>query len=873
MTTEASTEIGPAAPPSVESFRATMGCPFELDAFQKEALAALAAGRSVLVSAPTSAGKTVVAEYAVLSALRTDGRCFYTTPLKALSNQKFRDFCGRFGEQNVGLLTGDNAIRAHAPVVVMTTEVLRNMLYSRSQSLAELRYVVLDEVHYLQDPYRGPVWEEVIIHLPPEVRLVCLSATISNAEEVAAWLGDVHGETAVVCSEERPVPLENLYLVGDRERDKLHLVPLLRRGRPHPSGERFNPIQPKGMRHRRRRWYTPSRLETIELLAQRDLLPAIYFIFSRQGCDEAASALARSGMSLVTPEQADLAEEALARALEQVGEEDLDALGVDRLREQVRAGVAPHHAGMVPPFKEAIEHLFAEGLLKVVFATETLALGVNMPARSVVIEKLSRFRGEGHSMLTPAEYTQMTGRAGRRGVDTKGFAVCLWSPFVSFQQVARLAGSRSFQLRSAFRPTYNMTANLVRSHTREEAEELLAMSLAQYQADRDVVRLERRLGSMRAKLRERLAEAECERGDVRSVAASASLGVRRRRERLAAELSRLKPGQVVRLGGDTVVVLAVSERRGRGPKLHVCSDKGVLVVSSARVDEPPRTLGRIELPTPFEPQRPDFVREVRARLRRFQERSREVGVTEAGEGSESETTVSGGDVADCPDLRRHLRALHAAERLEREIHALEKVIASKTDTLTSQFERVLDLLRAWDYVEGEWMLTERGEILAGVFHECDLLVAESICEGILDDLGPEALAGVVSCLTYEHRAREEPPEPWFPDGETRSRFVELEELSRALNEEERARRLPLTRSVDPSFLPVVHAWCTGAPLDVLLEEFDEVSGGDFVRNTRQVIDLLQQIATVTAGSELSDRAVEAARRLERGVVAVSSALG
>ncbi len=407
----------------------------------------------------------------------------------------------------MGLLTGDNSINADAPVVVMTTEVLRNMIYGRSPALHGLGVVVLDEVHFLQDTYRGPVWEEVIIHLPPAVRLVCLSATVSNAEELAAWMTTVRGPTAAVIEERRPVSLESLYLIGDRTAERLHLLPTLVDGRPNPEAHRLDSEAVRGVRgprrtQARRKLYTPARLEVLDRLEEASMLPAITFIFSRNGCDEAARSVTAAGVRLTTGAERDRIREIVDEHVAALDERDLAVLGYGPFLAGLEAGVAAHHAGMIPPFKEAVEACFTEGLVKMVYATETLAVGINMPARTVVIEKLSKFTGDHHEFLTPGDYTQLTGRAGRRGIDERGFAIVLWSPFVPFDQVSALASSRSYQLSSAFRPTYNMTANLVRSYTQDEAHHLLNLSFAQYQADRHVVRMEARLERREAQLAE-----------------------------------------------------------------------------------------------------------------------------------------------------------------------------------------------------------------------------------------------------------------------------------------------------------------------------------------------------------------------------------
>ena len=478
--------------------------PFELDGFQVRALDALDAGYSVLVAAPTGSGKTVVAEYAVAKALDEGGKAFYTTPLKALSNQKFNDLGRAHGVDQVGLLTGDNSINGDAPIVVMTTEVLRNMIYAASPTLAGLRYVVLDEVHYLQDQYRGPVWEEVIIHTPPEVDLVCLSATVSNAEEFADWIQTVRGATVAIIEERRPVELNHFYMVSDRESDDLKLLPTFVDGKPNPEAVKLDAKVTHAVSYRgpQRRsssaLQTPRRAEVIERLEREGMLPAITFIFSRAACDEAVRQCLMTGMRLTIAEERDAIRAIAESRTSSLTDDDLEVLGYREWLAGLEAGFAAHHAGMVPPFKETVEACFESGLVKAVFATETLALGINMPARTVVIEKLSKWTGEKHEFLTPGEYTQLTGRAGRRGIDEVGYAVVLWSPFVPFDQVAGLASTRTYALTSSFRPTYNMAVNLVRRYTPESAHHLLNLSFAQYRVDRDVVRLERQVERSRA---------------------------------------------------------------------------------------------------------------------------------------------------------------------------------------------------------------------------------------------------------------------------------------------------------------------------------------------------------------------------------------
>ncbi|MDT5194345.1 MAG: ATP-dependent helicase HelY, partial [Mycobacterium sp.] len=458
--------------------------PFTLDGFQLRACTALEAGHGVLVCAPTGAGKTVVGEFAVHLALAAGRKCFYTTPIKALSNQKHTDLVRRYGPERVGLLTGDQSINGDAAVVVMTTEVLRNMLYANSSALQGLSHVVMDEVHFLADRMRGAVWEEVILHLSEDVRLVSLSATVSNAEEFGGWIQTVRGDTTVVVDEHRPVPLWQHMMVGKRLFDlfegkqvtgnaTLVDAELLRHISLRREADRLADWQPRGRGGPGRRdqrggrptiYRPPPRPDVIGTLDHEGLLPAITFIFSRAGCDAAVKQCLRSSLRLTNNEERARIAEVIDRRCAELPESDLVVLGYYEWREGLLRGLAAHHAGLLPVFRHTVEELFTAGLVKAVFATETLALGINMPARTVVLERLVKYNGEEHAPLTPGEYTQLTGRAGRRGIDVEGHAVVLWQPndaSVDPADVAGLASTRTFPLRSSFAPSYNMTINLV----------------------------------------------------------------------------------------------------------------------------------------------------------------------------------------------------------------------------------------------------------------------------------------------------------------------------------------------------------------------------------------------------------------------------
>ncbi len=856
------------------------GYPFPLDRFQLEAIDALDGGHHVVVAAPTGSGKTVVAEYGIETARLAGRRAFYTTPLKALSNQKFRDLRERYGEGGVGLLTGDNAIDGEAPVVVMTTEVLRNMIYARSSALDDLGLVVLDEVHFLQDTYRGPVWEEVIVHLPEHVRLVCLSATVSNATELAAWIQTVRGPTTPVVELRRPVRLHDRYLVADRTNDRLHLLETFDGGRPNPEAVRIDasavrrgrsargerPVRGSG----RRVLATPGRLEVVDLLDSRALLPAIVFIFSRNQCDEAARTCLAAGLRLTTGPERDRIREIVAARLEGLADDDLAVLGYGQFLAQLEAGIAAHHAGMVPAFKEAVEACFIEGLIKVVFATETLAVGINMPARTVVIEKLTKFTGDHHEPLTSGEYTQLTGRAGRRGIDEEGHAVVLWSPFVPFEQVAALAASRTFHLRSAFRPTYNMAANLVGTYTSDQAHHLLNLSFAQYQADRDVVRIEARLERVRAALAEARGQAESPLGDIweyRRWLEELRLRRRGRHDAVGIGMARLRPGDVIhatkgRYRGP-VVVVATAHRKG-GMRLTTVNKRGELVLLTADdLDDVPRPIGRVRLPQAFSPNRIEYRREVARALAGTQ-------LDRPPARSRRAEPAGPHPVESDPELRQRMRAAGQAERLERELVELSARVEGHNHSLAREFDRVLDVLARRGYVDvatrEAWHLTSRGGVLSRLFHESDLLVAECLHAGVLDGLDAASLAGLLSTFVYEHRSPEPPTPPWFPSTDVRQRWRRIAANSEDLAAEERATGLAEHRPPDPGFAAAAYAWVVGEGLAEVVAD-EEVTGGDFVRTMKQLIDLARQLALVAPDPDTREAAREIGRRAFRGVVA------
>lgn len=765
--------------PALAQFSDRLG--YTLDTFQVTACERLEEGRSVLVAAPTGSGKTTVAEFAVFLARRErDARIFYTAPIKALSNQKFHELCAEYGEEEVGLLTGDTNIRGDAPIVVMTTEVLRNMIYAESEALHDLAFVVLDEVHYLGDRFRGAVWEEIILHLPRSVRLVSLSATVSNAEEFGDWMHAVRGDTDVVLSEHRPVPLYQhvltskdllpLYVGKEGElvaRGRLNpeLRMLERRGGPgNREGNGRNRTSDYGSGHgrnhharnqrdrnQRSRGRAPvrtkrvSRADIARALDETELLPAIVFVFSRNGCDQAVRQCLYDGIRLTTREERDEIRRVALAEVADMSDEERRVLGVSEWIAGLERGIAAHHAGLLPAFKTVVEQLFQRRLVKLVYATETLALGINMPARAVAIERLDKFNGEERVALTSGEYTQLTGRAGRRGIDTEGHAIVVWNDGIELDSLAHLAGARSFPVKSSFRPTANMTVNLLQRMNLEVARDTLELSFAQFQTDRAVVDHAREL--------------------------------RAEQESLA--------------GYDAAAARAHGSDR-----------------------------------------------------KRWEDRAR---------------------------------------KLRRKVERGRRQIASRTGTIARTFERVVEELLQLEYLESvsaEPVVTPWGELLRRIYGDRDLLVAECLRHDAFRGLDSAGLAAMCCVLSYEPR-RDDDVEPRLPGGaafaaahdRVLETWVQLDDLAERY-------RLPRTEMPHAGLAATMHAWSRGVSIERLLEDTG-IGAGDFVRWSKQTIDLLDQIAQACEAAVLAELdeerlgdlarlAREAKRSVRRGIVEASS---
>ena len=883
--------------PTLTDFRA--GYSFDLDDFQLRACEALEQGYGVLVCAPTGAGKTVVGEFAIHLALKVGQKCFYTTPIKALSNQKYNDLIARYGPDKIGLLTGDNAINPHAPVVVMTTEVLRNMLYVGSPALTGLGYVVMDEVHYLGDRFRGAVWEEVIIHLPDAVRLVSLSATVSNAEEFGDWLVEVRGDTRVIVHEQRPVPLWQHMLVGPRLFDLFgtddEQVAVNRELLGHVRDRmRIN----DGARGRGRyqgglRWRPPHRPDVIARLDREGLLPVITFIFSRAGCDAAVRQCVDANLRLTDDDEREEIRRIVEARTATLAADDLDVLGYWDFLNGLQRGIAAHHAGMIPVFKEVVEELFVQGLVRAVFATETLALGINMPARTVLLERLVKFNGETHADLTPGEYTQLTGRAGRRGIDIEGHAVVLWSPEVDPARVAGLASTRTYPLRSSFRPSYNMAINLVSQLGRPIARELLESSFAQFQADRSVVGLKRQITRNDKAMAEYRDKMQCHLGDFAGYQALrdqlserekalAKKGNSEKRAEIVQSLEALSVGDVIRIQTGRRAGLAVVLDPGVSPiadprPLVLTEDRWAGPVTMLDFNRTVEVLDKIRVSKHFNHRNPTARRDLASTLRNLhlpsEPRSRRTRGLAADdpELADLRARLRTHPCHGCADREEHARWAERFSRLEKENRALQRKAESRTHSLSRTFDRICALLTERGYLAADDSITEAGRQLSRIWSESDLLIAECLRAGVWSELDASELAAVCSAMVYEAR-REETIAPKLPGGRVQLALSETHRLWGALSEAEADRDLPTTREPDLGFAWASYRWAKGDSLDRVLNSIaahgPEMPAGDFVRWMRQLLDLLEQLSRADAiPPGIRTTAAAAVAAIRRGVVA------
>jgi ATP-dependent RNA helicase HelY len=792
----------PAATTWLSEFAATK--PWPLDAFQEEAIMKLESNQGVLVSAPTSSGKTVVADYAVFKALAEGSRVLYTTPLKALSNQKYSDFVLEHGAERVGLVTGENTINDEAPVVVMTTEILRNLIYEDPRRLDNVRYVVLDEVHYIDDFPRGSVWEEVIVQAPPQIKFVGLSATIGNYQEIADWMTENRGPVATVFHERRPVELKLWLAIQNR------LSPLF--GAEAGIDQRTWSLAAKEEEadfrvHSYRRLPSNDLLAVIGELRQLDMLPAIYFIFSRRGCREALQRCSYHEFDLTTA-----AEKA-----------EIDALAAERLRSlrdsdeaelygklmdsgMLRRGLAVHHAGLLPYHKELAEDLFQRGLIKVVFATETLSLGINMPARSVVISSFTKFDGVAFAQLTTGELTQLMGRAGRRGIDTLGHGVILKEADVEIGSIYEVAMGESLVVESKFLPNYNMALNLLRIYTPAQADELMQRSFGQFQKRLATQRTAERLANLRTRLEDVKSLWSCDNCSLSDLAEYFRIEDRRRAIRI--ELRRLRREASTERR---------SRRRGR-----------------------PRSLGHAGR----------RAQHLEIEAKGLLERQRKLRLVR------------------CPRFGEHIAQYTEIRTLERELKEGQREVTTQQDEYVRKLRRLRGILTETGFL-AEDKPTDKGMLAARVYGENTILVTEAIWLGWLEGLQPEELCAVLVMLSAEDRGRDRGPRiprryPTPAVGQVarlvRSLCFRFAEMESDLDE-------PNLRMPSQDYIDFAYRWAAGEALDGMpLPAWVDI--GDAIKAMKGLYSLLRQLewAVRQAKLPLAATVAQAVAQMERDVI-------
>jgi ATP-dependent RNA helicase HelY len=653
----------------------------------------------------------------------------------------------------------------------------------------------------------------------------------------------------------------------------------------------------------------PRRPDVIDRLDAAGLLPAITFIFSRAGCDAAVAQCLAASLRLTTPEEAAEITDLVRRRTADIPDEDLPVLGYAEWLTGLQRGIAAHHAGMLPTFKEVVEELFAAGLIKAVFATETLALGINMPARTVVIERLDKWNGENHADLTPGEYTQLTGRAGRRGIDVEGHAVVLWQPGVDPVAVAGLASTRTYPLTSSFRPSYNMAVNLVGQVGRRRAAALLESSFAQFQADRAVTGLARQARQIRQSMEQ--LKVSCDLADFAGYQAirrelsqrEAELARRRsaaRQAEAAASLEQLRRGDIVQVpaGRRAGIALVLEPPPASASPAMAAGPPGLLVLTAGRQVKrltaadfpvPVTPIDRVRIPSWFSARsakhRRDLASTVRNKLagKDLARPPRPAARRGGGSGGADDPGGNRADIESlrrrlrqhpchgCPDREEHARQAERYQRLDREAQDIERRVAGRTHVIARTFDRVCAVLDQLGYTDGD-TVTAEGRRLAGLYAELDLLVAECLRRGLWDGLGPAELAACVSALTFESRRPDDMTAPRLPHGPVREVLASMAGVWGELDAVEKEHQLSFLREPDLGFAWTAHAWARGRPLEQVLSP--DLTPGDFVRAVKQLIDLLDQVAGAASTAGAAGTVAATARRaigaLRRGVVAYSS---
>jgi len=853
----------------LQSFKARY--PFRLDRFQLDAIAAIIDDKSVIVSAPTGSGKTLVAEFAIHTALARGRRIAYTTPLKALSNQKYADFCRQFGQDRVGILTGDVKVNTRAAVIVMTTEILRNMFYAGG--LDSLEFVVLDECHYMGDEGRGTVWEEIIVNAPKEVALVGLSATVRNIGEIADWISLVHRPIVPITHPHRSVPLQ--YLIADLS-GEIHTYESVRQGNVRLLGaERDGGQLDKG------RWYTRRVVDPtvmLDELESRGWLPAIYFIFSRAGCERAMETVLAEGKPLLTKSQQQQVDEAIREAVADnptMAESPLN----QTIFQALGMGVGLHHAGVLPSVKRLIELLFERGLCKVVFATETMSLGIHMPAKSVVLQSLTKRTDRGFRSLTHNELTQMAGRAGRRGIDPEGKCVMALDVRDGLEDMIRVVDGPPEPVLSQFKLGYSSVALLLATgQDMATIRRTVESSFGQYQNLKKIRGLEAEVAGLESAVEDgRRFAAPC--GDFSRIGRYRALRAQVEQQRMA----RGKGGRGGRSAADAEPGRLALVRRKSGASLGlICGvDRRrhrvlitVLLPHGVTVQMKEGNMKKIFWQTPPLHLPRDWERRTRSLSEQLEglsipvlvERERTLG---------PEGTLASIECHRCP-WGSQTRCDHAWKGLE----ALEGRLGQKREMLDAfknaywqEFCRVVAVLERFGAVQDGKLLT-KGQLIAGLRHDNELLIAEVVDRGILEDTTLAEAAALCSCLIEESRSGDSAVARLFlkKRPKLKRKLQDLEAVARTVLEVQHHHHLPMPVGISTGFMPSVFRWASGEDdWTGIVEESFGGHEGDLIRAMRRLIDVLRQLGeSPEVPPAVQAMLIRAARVVDRGIVLESA---
>ncbi|GIW21368.1 MAG: hypothetical protein KatS3mg068_0375 [Candidatus Sericytochromatia bacterium] len=875
---------------------------FKLDKFQIDAINSLLEGNSVLVTAPTGSGKTLIAEFAVFDALDRNLKVIYTTPLKALSNQKYYDFCQEHGYSNVGLLTGDISINPNAPIIVMTTEILRNILYQDIRRLDSVMYVVLDECHYMNDKDRGTVWEEVIIHCPKHILFVALSATISNSQEVAKWIRSIHNNVIVINHDERPVPIKYLYFKDNKIFNIF-------------ENNKVNKSLFKELKNNKLKKENP--VTVINKLRDKHLLPAIFFVFSRKGCDNRLEFCMSHNLDLTNHEEKNVIKSYIEKIVNDNPEIFHTSKSSKNILKALIYGIATHHAGLIPIIKHTVEQLFQKNLIKVIFATETLAAGINMPARTTVITSLSKRTESKHEILSVNSFTQMTGRAGRRGMDKIGYCLIIDDNSVPFSEAYRLITSPPDMIKSNFTLSYNMICNLIKNFSQQVIIKLLQKSFGQYINNHEIIDMKIDLENQKSKLNKNFSPCKYTDNNILEEMPLLEYNllqkkIKEQEYKINCLIKNLKEEKIKKINNFIFTskrgsILAFRLRDKEYPKLGciveaykdkvkgktksfaiILTNKGLCKISSDKIIE---TFDEYKLIKKNEEainktiiaKEETFVKD-EFNKNIFSEKEEKKFISKIKEDYQNvidkefkildnlKDKLENHKCRNCSILKEHLKEYNKVKDINIRINALKDKIDYYSNMYLLEYKKLLNVLLRLEYVNiknnDEYLLTTKGEILSYIRSENDLAIAEVLNNGIFDDLNSDEIASILSLFLYEPRKEMRNPIKTLSN-KLRNKVSEILEIIHKINLFQYNENIKKIINIEKGIMDIVLLWCNGSEWSKLFNK-NELDEGDIIRTFRRIIDILHQLKNIPFISlELTNKFEKAINLLDRDLVSLS----